>query len=242
MSYSSGVMGPFNQTLFLGASITKFSANAGWNSQSNDLTVELVEDPRSSTKLYYNSYCNPDIHTGPDRFNPPPLGSPVYFKFGSFSFGGILQNWTERYSTEGKIYTVKVGGPQDILDGTTVILDDYTGSVFGIPNMLNVFGYLEDFGSSRTSTRRLGLDSDVYTVLGYVPASGFGGASKNTVGIPWYEIRESLAYIINAMSIATMSKSEWIGIDNSKWLKYGTKLNLVGHDYLFDVLALPVLD
>lgn len=242
MPYSSGVIGPFSQTLFLGASIVKFSANAGWNANASELTVELVEDPRRSTKLYYNSYCNPSIHTGPDRFNPPPLGSPVYFKYGTFSFAGIIQNWVERNSTDGKLYTVRITSPHDILEGSTVILDSYTGSVFGVPNMLNVFGYLEDFGTSLSTTKRIGIDSDIEIIVGYLPASGFGGASQNTVGLPWREIREGLAYIINAMSIANMSASNFNPMTNADWLRYGTRLSLVGYDYLYDILSLPSLD
>lgn len=42
--YQSGVNGPFNQTLFLGCSVTNFNVNLGWGAENSSLTVNLVRD------------------------------------------------------------------------------------------------------------------------------------------------------------------------------------------------------
>lgn len=101
--------------------------------------------------------------------------SPVFFKMGDFSFGGFVQSWKKNKSNSGDIYTVVVNSPQSILNTCTVILDQYGGSIAGsldsfnwsaptnyvgnklkynttdnsygnIPNVFNVYGFLESFG------------------------------------------------------------------------------------------------
>lgn len=42
--YEYGVHGPFNQTLFLGCSVTNFNVNLGWGAENSSLTVNLVRD------------------------------------------------------------------------------------------------------------------------------------------------------------------------------------------------------
>ena len=44
MAWDSGRNGPFNQTLFLGCSVTSFSTNLGWGGEASTCTVDLVED------------------------------------------------------------------------------------------------------------------------------------------------------------------------------------------------------
>ena len=38
------VHGPYQQTLFLGCSVLGFTATSGWNGQTSELTIELMED------------------------------------------------------------------------------------------------------------------------------------------------------------------------------------------------------
>tara|TARA_B100001094_G_scaffold118511_1_gene114261 strand:+ start:3896 stop:10558 length:6663 start_codon:yes stop_codon:yes gene_type:complete len=101
---------------------------------------------------------------------------PVYFKMLDFSFGGFVQSWKKNKSNNGDIYTVVINGSQSILNTCTVILDKYGGSIAGklssfdwsapsnyvgnqlqynetnnsygnIPNIFNVYGFLESFGA-----------------------------------------------------------------------------------------------
>jgi len=39
------IVGPYNQTLFLGCSVTNFNCNLGWGADQSTLTVSLTEDP-----------------------------------------------------------------------------------------------------------------------------------------------------------------------------------------------------
>ena len=94
---------------FLGASITQFTANMGWNDEVSRLQVSLVEDD-----------------TQDDYFNPPIVGAPVYFNFEGWTFGGLLEKWDKSFSFSGNpVYNVSVVDPRDLLTGVQIILDNY---------------------------------------------------------------------------------------------------------------------
>lgn len=74
----------FPQQTFLGASIRSFNLNAGFGDTTSTLSVELVNDEYnesdgtfvgSGDDVYHNS-------VGGDKFSPPVVGAPVFFKFG----------------------------------------------------------------------------------------------------------------------------------------------------------------
>jgi hypothetical protein len=61
-----------------------------------------------------------------------------------FVFGGILQSYSTNSSTGGDpIYSVSVNDPREILSNVTLILNNYANTVFGLPNVLNIYGFLE---------------------------------------------------------------------------------------------------
>jgi hypothetical protein len=138
------------QATFLGASIRNFSATVGWGEQSSVLNVGLVEDS-----------------TNGDKFRPPEVGHPVYFKYSNWKFGGLLQSSITTRGDEGNpLYEVQIVDPRELLSGVQLILNNYTGSTFGVPNLYNIYGYLEN-------------------------KYGFGGSGQNGSGIPWRLIRDA---------------------------------------------------
>ena len=63
---------------------------------------------------------------------------------GHFVFGGIIQSYGKSSSTGGDpIYNVTVNDPREILSNVTLILANYANTVFGLPNVMNVYGFLE---------------------------------------------------------------------------------------------------
>ncbi len=200
------------QTRFLGASVVRFSAQAGWNGGAGGLQVELAED-----------LCNGDA------FNPPGVGEPVYFSMGGFTNGGILQNWKQNDSATGtKSYTINIVSPRDILEGTNIILSSYNGPTMGVPNLANVYGWLEaTYGNpcSESGFQGQGNFPTLSSDLTYQPAPGFGGAKNNEVGIPWIQIKEAMNAILN-------------GSGGS----YGGVMTFRGHLHYFDMSELPVLN
>jgi hypothetical protein len=82
-SFSNATYDSYVQQTFLGATILDFSISAGYGDTASQLSVSVVNDE------YNNSDYTPigsgaDVyHSGSgDKFNPPPIGSPVFFTFG----------------------------------------------------------------------------------------------------------------------------------------------------------------
>lgn len=215
------IYGPFSHTLFLGASIVRFSSRIGWNSEDSTCDVELVNDLCSSNKVYYACDGSAQIHNGPDSFTPPVLGAPVYFKFANFDFSGIIRNWKEVVSDK-KTYSVSLSGPNCILDAVKVIIGGYTGDVLGVPNIINAYGFLEETYGSVCP-----VDASLYSLLGYYPALGFGGANRTEAGISWNALRTALIAIMNATPTALYSG------------KFGWMAQFKGISYYIDLSELP---
>ena len=59
-------------------------------------------------------------------------------------FGGILQTYTQNRGPGGNpLYSVQVTDPREILANTSLILNNYTGTVYDNQNLLNIYGFLE---------------------------------------------------------------------------------------------------
>ena len=83
----------FIQQTFLGASIRSFDVSAGFGDSSSNLTVGLVEDEYNKSDEAGLGVGDDVYHDGKsDKFVPPPVGSPVFFKFGK-NFATVDQAW-----------------------------------------------------------------------------------------------------------------------------------------------------
>ena len=73
----------FVQQTFLGASIRSFSVNGGFGDSTSTLSVALVNDEYNVSDKSGLGKGDDVYHDGVrDNFIPPPVGSPVFFKFG----------------------------------------------------------------------------------------------------------------------------------------------------------------
>ena len=205
----------FIQQTFLGASIRSFNLNGGFGDNSSQLSVELINDEYNKSDGSPQGIGDDVYHNGLyDTFSPPPVGSPVFFKFGTnrasveeaykkvfddiyntntfvdvppvivgaydknnftslgdgqyvnledntiidntaflnsiyrgkyhLTFGGILQSYIQnRGPSANPAYSVQVVDPREILANTTLILNNYAGTIFKHANMFNVYGFLE---------------------------------------------------------------------------------------------------
>lgn len=62
----------------------------------------------------------------------------------SFVFGGILQSITKNSSdSSNPSYEVNIVDPREILSNVNLILNNYSNSTFNLPNLYNVYGFLE---------------------------------------------------------------------------------------------------
>jgi len=206
----------YTQQTFLGASIRSFNLNGGFGDTSSQLSVELINDEYNKSDGNQKGMGDDAYHNGQyDTFAPPPVGSPVFFKFGSnlatvaeaykktfddlyntstfgdfpqpsvvgtydkynftqledgqyvnleqntildnsaflnspyrgknhLVFGGILQSYIQNRGPAGNpLYSVQVVDPREILANTTLILNNYAGTIFKNANMFNIYGFLE---------------------------------------------------------------------------------------------------
>jgi hypothetical protein len=153
-------MTDFQQVTFLGASIRSFNAQIGWGNQTSQLTVNLAEDPTQN-----------------DRFLPPFVGTPVYFNYLGWTFGGLLQSWRRTRGEDGDaLYTVNVEDPREILNGVNLVISNYSGTTSIVPNLYNIYGYIEN-------------------------EEGFGAANINDNGMQWTKIRDTFNTLQSTLPI-----------------------------------------
>jgi hypothetical protein len=186
-----------SQTRFLGASIQQYDSSIGWNGSGGYCNITVVEDKcRNTSKITYNNNGeNAQIVTTADMFNPPKLGTPVTFKFGAFTYSGLLQSWVQNNKLDGKAYDIKLVDPSLLLSGTQIILGSYIGQTFGIPNLINAYAFLENsYGTNAP------IDPSLLSLLSYTPVEKYGGATFNEAGISWLQVRTALITIANSAS------------------------------------------
>jgi|GEM_PF-2338007 len=83
----------FVQQTFLGASVRNFNSVAGFGNSSSSLTISLIEDEFNQSDKTGLGIGDDVYHNGiKDKFSPPPVGAPVFFKFGK-NFATIEQAW-----------------------------------------------------------------------------------------------------------------------------------------------------
>lgn len=186
--------GPLFNNIFLGCSVVNWSLSAGLNNDTTSMTVELVQDPCSGTKVWWDSSLN--RYTGyikdPGFMYPQP-GCAVYFRVeenisgineqdrGGFEFCGLVQDWTEKKDTNGNpTYTVTLTDPTALLDATNVIIGHTDDGTSGLWNLLNVYGIVQSLGTgcSGSLTKFGGVTKD--NVSGYIP---------NDNGMVWNDIK-----------------------------------------------------
>lgn len=141
----------FTQQTFMGASIRHFRCSLGWGGQVSSLTIGLVEDK-----------------TNGDNFDPLPMGAAAFFTYGNFTFNGIFQSYTTNRDQGGNpLFEVTLNDPRALLEGAQLILKGYNGSTHGVPNLLNVYGYLEK--------------------------DEFGASQINETGLPWLKVKNAIS-------------------------------------------------
>lgn len=87
----------FVQQTFLGASVRNFDLSAGFGDTTSSLSVSVVEDEFNKSDGTGQSQGDDVYHRGGrDIFNPPIVGSPVFFKFGK-NLADVEQAWRKTF-------------------------------------------------------------------------------------------------------------------------------------------------
>lgn len=112
---------------FLGLPVLSFSGQSGISGAGTTLSIELLN-------------CNAN-------FSAPEVGSSATFTAGSFSFTGIIQNWTNGSGSNGFVANVKLTDPSQLLRNFTVIVDTYAGAIVAV-NLFNAFAAYQGCSTS----------------------------------------------------------------------------------------------
>lgn len=170
------IHGPFEQSVFLGASVVSWQEMTGWNEQTSSLNINLVEDPVLN-----------------QEFTEPSVGTPVYFEFPSpvgqttpsdrdvHKFYGIVQSWERTNGSDGQRIKVSVIDPREILSGVQIILDGYVGDTGFVRNILNVYGFYEHQG----------------VLNSYL----FGSSGTTDVGMEWSKVKAGIQIMTSPIGI-----------------------------------------
>jgi hypothetical protein len=105
-------------------------------------------------------------------FAHPEIGSPLKFSAGSTNFYGILDTVKKN---DNYTYSAQLTNGSFIIGGVELILNDYYGSVNAVPNLINIFGYMENLG-------------------------GFGASNINNAGMSWADIATTVVSVVNNIS------------------------------------------
>ena len=143
---------------FLNAAILDFNISGGFGASDINLDVSLAE-------CYFDS----------PTFTIPVLGAPYEFVYDGFSFYGIMDTYKQDKSSSGYTYSVQMNNGLHVIGGVEIILNDYYGGTYSVPNLLNVFGYMENTG-------------------------GFGASNTNSAGMSWTDIANSVTTLVNNFS------------------------------------------
>jgi len=281
---------PFVQQTFLGCTVIDFNVNGGFGDSSSSLSISLIQDEYNKSDGFALGVGDDQYHNGLfDLFRAPPVGSPVFFKFGPnhatipqawiktlddlysyntigsvqrtsrvvnritslregeefvdidlsntpqqkdyvvwdygdldninnnyrgaehFVFGGILQNYSQDSSSGGDPkYSVSVTDPREILSNTTMILNNYSNSTFDLPNLFNVFGFLE-----YNPTKGLRETIDGFYGPNKFMFSKIVNADGSTTYRGGYDVSRNISYPMFTDAYVTNSLLSYLALSNS---------------------------
>ena len=163
---------------YLGCSLVSCNAQMGWGGNPSQVNVTLVEDLAAG-----------------NLFLQPEPGEPTLFNVAGLNIAGIIQSWKYRQSTAGFLYEVNITDPREVLSSTQLILNNYAGNVGGVPNLINVYCYIEN-------------------------NTGFGSSLANEAGMGWKKIRDAVTTLTASTTIGPYGgpihlKSHKYGLDIS---------------------------
>ena len=183
---------------FLGCTVVDFSVSADWSSQGGELSVNLLEDTLSTSRLDYSDAVgvwtagttytqkvqDPKIYdwaTG-TLSSLPVIGSPQHFRLLDtssnivFQYDGILQSISRNASpNSGKIYSVTLSSPLRLLENCTLVLKaspGYGHAIEGKPTGISLNGYYEGGGGTNYAPAYFGdtktLDKNLTSSFGLI--------------------------------------------------------------------------
>ena len=136
------------------------------------------------------------------------IDCPVYFRFGYCTFGGFISSWDKTIRENTTSYSVNIVSPDKILSECKIILSDYSGAVFGrYGNFGSPINYTGP-GIRYNGNMKQGVIPNVFNVYGFLESYGFGGSQKNENGIPITYILNALTALTSSVNISSLGDKQ----------------------------------
>lgn len=213
---------------FLGCYVQKVSTSLGFNSQESTLDLTLVAGDPNNSDDAAGSFTDGVIVTGflEDQALPGTMSS---LSWGSLNFAGLIQNYTESFSSAGRTYKVKMVDPRTIFDNVFISIDGRGSIPSGVTIPQNYFDLIHYYGND--------IDADINEY----------GASFNKI---YNFINDASSFIINAfghqfslqltsgfiVSATGSAIPTWYRIPGSQ-ISLSELLTKVSNDFSFDYYA-----
>lgn len=127
------------------------------------------------------------------------INTPVFFKIGDFEFTGLIKNWERDEGSGGFKYTVVLESLDSILSDCHIILNKYAGTLFSMADGATVGGAFNQIGQYQGVTNHgtisQGAIPNVFNVYGFLESYGFGTSDRNDEGITANNIKNALAVL-----------------------------------------------
>lgn len=163
-----------------------------------------------------------------------------------FEFAGVLQSYNTVSGPDGlDLVTVNLSSPNTILNGVQFIVDrlsdeipDISGSLDvandKLPNIFNVYGYLESLGGGCLDYK------DPFTGAGVgSPAGGFGNSQRTERGIPWVWTKKAIQ-VLTGGKYASQNKKFALEPGTIRYPSgVGTYGSIPSTHYILDINELP---
>ena len=178
----------------VGLKVSNISSAIGWGAQGGTCSLTLVDEGKPASYPASVDESSPTGFTTSFRRQAPtasaagatpmiegfpPAGTACGFNFRAFSFGGVIQRWTYKESTSGRLYDMVLESPSKLLDGAQVIISNFEAGYnvngsknilkYEVKNVWNAFALFEN-----------------YDLGGFVGGARgkFGGSQSNDGGMP----------------------------------------------------------
>ena len=159
------------------------------------------------------------------------IDTPVYFKMGAFSFGGLIQSWQTSLSNNGKGYTVTINSMQSLLNSCYVILDKFGGSIFAKKTSSDYGGSPKNYIGTSTNVDYTGLISEgnipnVFNVYGFLESCGpdnFGVARRNERGIQVNKVIDALSVLTSSLPVGGSASLNGTSTGGAAFTNYANK-------------------
>lgn len=159
-----------------------------------------------------DTFWTPSGGVSTTKYSYDIIGCPVYFRSKDFEFAGLIKNWDYTLGSGGAAISVTIESPNEILNNSHIIIDKYRGSIFSKLAASSIGRPNNYTGTALSHTGFVGQGAipNVFNVFGFLENYGFGESGINEQGIPVINILNALQVLAGEQNKSAYSQfSPW---------------------------------